>query len=241
MNIFVPSKFRIVGLAAMLIILLSACGSAESTSPTDTPAPPPPEPTSTSVPPTETPAPTPTPEDDGVVYEDPGSDCLDNGNVPTACVPLGVDILTVTITQESPLTIVIELAADGRAGVAEGDTLGVIFGIDLDRDMTTGYTSFWPELHGIGPDLDILWTDRGGFVSQNVRLYAADGTRTDGDASLTVWTWLDDNHVQVVISDELLTSASFGISGDVYVTDLYDHFVDNGHLTFPEGEVILVE
>ena len=241
MNNINLQKFRAFGLAALVAISLSACGGGEEVVPPDTPEPPSLPPTFTPAPPTDTPAPTPTPEPIVVEYEDPEGDCLDNNNVPTACIPLGVDILSVTITQESPLTIVIELAGDGVAGLTELDSWGVIIGIDLDRDLTTGYTSFWPEFHGLGPDLDIGYSNRGGSVNQNVRHYAPDGTRSDGDAGLAVWTILDDNHIQVVISDELITSASFGISGDVFVSNLYDHFVDNGHLTFPEGEVVLVE
>lgn len=244
MKMIPREKFRMIAMVALLTVFLSACSTGESASPTDPPAPtPPPLPaTFTAVSPTDTPAPTPTSEAIVVEYEDPEGDCLDNNNLPTACTPLGVDILTVTITEASPLTIVIELAGDGFAGLNALNSFGVIIGIDIDRDLTTGHTSFWPEFHGLGPDLEIRWNNEAGEVStQFVTHFAPDGATSEGDASLVVWTVLDDNHLQVVISDALITSTSIGISGDLFTGDLYDHFVDGGHVTFPEGEVVLVE
>lgn len=237
---------QLIGLLLLIGIFATACGAGGSPPPTEAP----PESASTDppLPPTDTPAPSatdiPAPNPiiapNSVVYTDPEGDCLNDDNLPTACTPPGVDILSVSITSESPLTIVIELAADGFDGFSEDGSIGVVIGIDLDRDMSTGFTSFWPEFHALGPDVEIRWSDRGGFVNQDIRLYAPDGTRSNGDATLAVWTFPDANHVQVVISSELVDSPSIGISGDVFTEGLYDHFVDDGHLTFPEGEVNLV-
>jgi len=52
---------------------------------------------------------------------------------------------------------------------------------------------------------------------------------------------LDETHLQVVLADGLVDSASIGIAGDLFTPLVYDHFVDDGHITFPEGDVILPE
>ncbi|MCH8094355.1 MAG: hypothetical protein IH953_07155 [Chloroflexi bacterium] len=225
--------------------LVSACQSAASDPAVDDspPTSPPPEPTSapalpTEIPPTSTPSASPTPEPSVVKYEDPEGDCLNNANVPTACSPLGVDILTVTISEASPLTIIMEVAEPGFEELRAGGIFGVTHGIDLDRDPTTGNTSFWPEFHLLGPDIEVHWFEENGeVVAEGVTFYAPDGTMTEGDASLAVWTVLDDTHIQVVLSDELVDSPSVAIAGDLFTPALYDHFVDGGHVTFPEGEV----
>ena len=236
---------------AMLLIvagLVSACGSAATDAPASqspsaaapsSPTDPPPEPTE--IPPTDTPAPTPTPELPVVVYEDPEGDCLDNNNVPAVCIPAGLDILRVTISEESPLTIMIEVALPGFEELQELDFFGLTFGIDFDRDATTGNTSFWPDLHLLGPDIEIHHIESGGEILEGITHYAPDGTMTEGDASQAIWTFLDANHIQVVLSDDLVNSPSIGVGGDLFAPGVYDHFVDDGHITFPEGEVILPE
>ena len=229
----------LIGLLLLFSILLSACGSADSPAPSE--APPEAEPTDPPVPPTDTPAPSPTPAPELVEYTDPEGDCLDNNNNATACTPLGVDILNVTISRESPLTIVLEIAGDGFDGLRANGNFGVIFGIDLDQDLSTGHTSFWPGFHGIGPDIEVHYFEEDGVVvASGVTHYAPGGTETEGDASLITWTVLDNNHIQLVISEELVPDKPFSISGDLFTPDLYDHFVDGGHLTFPAGEVNLV-
>ncbi len=236
----------------MLLIvagLVSACGSSATDAPeSQTPATavpsaptdPPPEPTE--IPPTDTPAPTPTPEPLVVVYEDPEGDCLDNSNNPAVCNPVSVDILTVTVSEESPLTIMIEIAEPGFEELRANGIFGATFGIDVDRDPTTGHTSFWPEFHLLGPDIEVHWFEENGEVTaQGVTHYAPDGTMTEGDASMAVWTVLDETHLQVVLADGLIDSASIGIAGDLFTALIYDHFVDGGHITYPEGEVISAE
>ena len=232
-----------------LAMILAACGAEATDAPAgdaaDEPAaaePTEPPATPTEVPPTSTPAATPTPEPLVVVYEDPEGDCLDNNNVPAPCIPTGVDILSATISEESPLTIVLEVVSPGFEELRSGGIFGMTYGIDLDQDPTTGHTAFWPDFHVLGPDLELHWFEDGGeVVAQGVSHYAPDGTMTEGDASLATWTVLDETHLQVVISDELITSPSFGLAGDLFTPNVYDHFVDEGHVTYPDGEVVLGE
>ena len=142
-----------IGLRTMALFLFvaglaAACGTSESepsaaqlpaTSPPSSPTEPP-EPTE--IPPTDTPAPPPTPEPLVVVYEDPEGDCLDSSNNPAVCNPVSVDILTVTVSEESPLTIMIEVAEPGFEELRANGIFGATFGIDVDRDPTTGNTNF---------------------------------------------------------------------------------------------------
>ena len=241
-------ELRLVPVLFVLAGLVSACGSAASDSSADQapptalpPSPTDPPPAPTDIPPTSTPAPTPTPEPLVVVYEDPEGDCIDNNsNAPTACNPAGVDILTVTISEESPLAIMIEVAAPGFDELRARGIFGVIFGIDVDRDATTGHTAFWPEFHLLGPDIELHWFEEGGeVVAEGITHYAPDGTMSEGDASQATWTVLDGTHIQVVLADGLVNSSSIGLGGDLNTPTIYDHFVDDGHITYPEGEVVL--
>lgn len=242
-------RVQLVALLLILAGLISACGSdvggssnADSLPADPAPSATVPAPTATDIPPTNTPSPSPTPEPLRVEYEDPEGDCLDNSNFPAACSPAGVDIRKVTISEESPLTILIEVAAPGFVELRANGMFGLTFGIDLDRDATTGNTSFWPDFHLLGPDIELHWFEENGVVvAEGVTHYAADGTMTEGDASQAVWTVLDDTHIQVVLSDDLIDSPSIGIAGDLFTPTLYDHFVDEGHVTYPEGDVILPE
>ena len=144
-----------------------------------------------------------------------------------------------TISEESALTIMIEVALPGFEELKGLDFFGLTFGIDVDRDATTGNTSFWPDLHLLGPDIEIHHIESGGEILEGITHYAPDGTMTEGDASQAIWTFLDANHIQVVLSDDLVNSPSIGVGGDLFAPGVYDHFVDDGHFTFPEGEVIL--
>ena len=242
MRIIGSGKVRIIRLAILLTIFLSACGPGESASPTDTSA----SlaittPIFTPIPPTLI-SPTDAPESIVVEYEDPEGDCLNYDDIANACNPLGVDILTVTISKEGPLTIVFEVASTGFEGLRALPYFGMVVAIDLDRDPTTGFTSIWPESHGIGPELVFLWAIEGGVDSGlGFSQYAPDGSTTNGDSSLVEWSVLDDNHLQVVISEELLTSQSFGIAGDFTIYGVHDFFVDGGYITFPEGALILID
>jgi len=241
-------ELRLVPILFVLAGLVSACGSAASDSSADqtpsTPLPPSPTdppPAPTDIPPTSTPAPSPTPEPLVVEYEDPEGDCLNNDNAPVVCNPAGVDILKVTISEESPLTIMIEVAPPGFEELRALDFFGLTFGIDVDRDASTGNSFFWPELHQLGPDIEIHHIEVGAEVQEGITHYAPDGTMSEGDASQAAWTVLDDTHIQVVLSNDLVNSPSIGVGGDLFAPGLYDHFVDGGHITYPEGEVVSVD
>ena len=153
---------------------------------------------------------------DHVVYEEPAGDCLSGAtNEPApSCIPVPTDILKVELTRASPLTIVIEIAPPGLPEL--GESYQFTLGLDLDMDPTTGITDFWPEFHGIGPDLVLL------------------------DPPPVEWTWLDDTHMQAVFEMEAVGDGSFGIAGDLFTGTYYDHFVDHGYLEFPSGDVHLV-
>lgn len=136
----------------------------------------------------------------------------------------------------------IEIAEPGFKELRTNGIFGATFEIDVDRDPTTEHTSFWPEFHLLSPDIEVHWLEENGeVVAEGVTHYAPDGTMTEGDASLAVWTVVDDTHLQVVLSDRLIDSASIGIAGDLFTSLIHDHFVDNGHITFPGGDVILPE
>lgn len=189
--------------------------------------------------PTSTPAPTPTPTAEEVVYEDPEGDCLSSSDgSPVTCDPAGIDIVRVTITRGSSLTIVLELAANG---VADIPRYLLVFGFDLDRQATTGNTMAWPENHGIATDLEAVISSDAGQVQTFVFRVGPDGTGEELDPTLAEWTVLDNNHIQVVISSVLIGDQSFNLAGDILGEVIFDHFVDNGHLQFPEGEVVLLQ
>lgn len=245
-------KNRQLTLSVVLLMfagLVSACGSPSVDLPdTDAPATAVPEvPTEppavpTEIPPTSTPSEPPTAEPRVVEYEDPEGDCFNNSNVPAACSPLSVDILTVTISEESPLAIMIEVAEPGFDALRANGIFGVTFGIDVDRDATTGNTAFWPEFHLIATEIELHWFEENGeVVAEGITHYAADGTMTEGDPSQAVWTVVDNTHLKVVLSEDLVTSPSIGVAGDLFTPDLYDHFADEGYIAYPEGDIILAE
>jgi len=189
---------------------------------------------------TTTMATTTTPAGEFVRYEDPVDDCLDaatNAPAPT-CMPEATDILSVEITRASPLTIVLEIAEPGLPGLP--DEYQITIGLDLDLDPGTGIVDFWPEFHGIGPDLETDFF--GGPEDFFVQAYSIEGQ--NGfillDPPPVEWTWLDETHVQVVFEMEFVGDGPFAIAGDLTTGNYYDHFVDNGHLLFPSGDVVLV-
>ena len=189
---------------------------------------------------TTTMATTTTPAGEFVRYEDPVDDCLNattNAPAPT-CMPESTDILSVEITRASPLTIVLEIAEPGLPGLP--DEFQITLGLDLDLDPGTGIVDFWPEMHGIGPDLESDFF--GGVEDFFVQAYSIEGQNEfiRLDPPPVEWTWLDDTHVEVVFEMEFVGDGPFGIAGDLSTGDYYDHFVDHGHLLFPSGEVVLV-
>lgn len=215
---------RLLGGYLLLALFISACGGAAPTpQPTATPAP----------------TATPTPTIEEVVFEDPEGDCLlQSKNTPSTCDPAGIDIVRVTITRGSPLTILLELAANG---VADIPGYLLLYGLDLDRQAATGDTTAWPENHGLAPDLEVVLFNDAGQVQSFVVSIGPDGTGEELDPSLAEWTVLDDNHIQVVISSDLIGDRPFNLAGDIFEEVIYDHFVDNGHVQFPDGEVVLLQ
>jgi len=175
-----------------------------------------------------------------VRYEDPVGDCLNAAtNEPApSCMPGPTDVLSVEITRASPLTIVIEIAEPGLAGLS--DEYQITLGLDLDMDPETGIVDFWPEFHGIGPDLETDFF--GGPEDYFVQAYAIEGQNEFImlDPPPVEWIWLDNTHVQVVFEMEAVGNGPFAIAGDLSSGDYYDHFVDNGNLQFPSGDVALV-
>jgi len=189
---------------------------------------------------TTTMATTTTPAGEFVRYEDPIDDCLNattNAPAPT-CMPVPTDILSVELTRASPLTLVLEIAEPGLAGLP--DMYQITLGLDLDLDPGTGIVDFWPEMHGIGPDLETDFF--GGPEDFFVQAYSIEGQNQfiQLDPPPVEWTWLDDTHVQVVFEMEFVGDGPFAIAGDLVTGDYYDHFVDHGHLLFPSGDVVLV-
>ena len=189
---------------------------------------------------TTTMATTTTPAGEFVRYEDPVDDCLNattNASAPT-CMPEAIDILSVEITRASLLTIVLEIAEPGLPGLP--DTYQITLGLDLDLDPGTGIVDFWPEFHGIGPDLETDFF--GGPEDFFVQAYSIEGQNEFIllDPPPVEWTWLDETHVQVVFEMESVGDGPFAIAGDLTTGNYYDHFVDNGHLLFPSGDVVLV-
>lgn len=179
---------------------------------------------------------------DHVVYEDPAGDCLSGAtNEPApSCMPVPTDILKVELTRASPLTVVIEIAPPGRPEL--GESYQFTLGLDLDMDPQTGITDFWPEFHGIGPDLE---TDYFGSSTSDeffVQAYSIEGQNGFVllDPPPVEWTWLDDTHIQAVFEMEAVGDGAFGIAGDLFTGTYYDHFVDHGYLEFPSGDVHLV-
>ena len=240
---------QVLVVAAIVMLAVVACGgdtsstpattsdvtaqtpSSSSSSSTSTTA------TSTT---TTTMATTTTPAGEFVRYEDPVDDCLNNTtNAPApTCMPVPTDILSVEITRASPLTIVLEIAEPGLPGL--GDEFQITLGLDLDLDPETGIVDFWPEFHGIGPDLETDFF--GGPEDFFVQAYAIEGQNEFIllDPPPVEWTWLDETHVQVVFEMESVGDGPFAIAGDLATGNYYDHFVDHGHLLFPSGDVVLV-
>ncbi len=240
---------RVLVAAAVFMLVAAACSSdTSSTSATtgDTTAPTSSSSSSSSTSATTTStttttmATTTTPAGEFVRYEDPVDDCLDaatNEPAPT-CMPEPTDILSVEITRASPLTIVLEIAEPGLPGLP--DEYQITIGLDLDLDPGTGIVDFWPEFHGIGPDLETDFF--GGPEDFSVQAYSIEGQ--NGfillDPPPVEWTWLDETHVQVVFEMEFVGDGPFAIAGDLTTGNYYDHFVDHGHLLFPSGDVVLV-
>jgi hypothetical protein len=198
--------------------------------------------TSTTTTTTTTMATTTTQAGDHVVYEDPAGDCLSGAtNEPApSCMPQSTDILTVELTRASPLTVVIEIAPPGRPEL--GESYQFTLGLDLDMDPHTGITDFWPEFHGIGPDLETDYFGRSTSDEFFVQAYSIEGQNGFVllDPPPVEWTWLDDTHMQAVFEMEAVGDGAFGIAGDLFTGTYYDHFVDHGYLEFPSGDVHLV-
>ncbi len=247
-------KMRLLLIAVTMLLVAAACGddtggnrdasdpfaigdssSSSSTSSTAGTA-------ATSSTTTSTTTTTTAPTGEMVVFEDPVNDCLDGQTNEAApnCMPEGTDILSVTMTRASPLSIVIEIAEPGRPGLGEYQ---FTVALDLDMDPTTGITDFWPEFHGIGPDLESDIFGNGDSDDFVVQAYAIEGQNGYVllDPPPVEWTWLDDTHIEVIFDMEAVGDGAFGVAGDLFTGSYYDHFVDGGYVEFPSGDVGLAE
>jgi hypothetical protein len=173
-----------------------------------------------------------------VTYQHTARDCfLNDTGAAVTCNPPGLDIKSVTVTRPSadgPITIVLELAS-GQS-VTTSSLWGMAYALDLDRNVSTGLQDVYPAQHGIGPELYLLYGQVNGEIKQQIKQYAADGTASDADASLAQWSWQDDTHLQVVIDPSLIPVERFNLVGDLTGQTMYDHFVEDGYLMFPEGQ-----
>ena len=164
-------------------------------------------------------------------------------NLPAPCDPEALDIRLVTVFRSSPVTIVLHFHPTDQPGTGPGlpglHSFGVIHGLDLDREISTGNTSFWSAFHGIGVDLEVFVDIRDGQVVQTaITQYAPDGTPTEAALSLAQWTILDDYHIEVVLDESLIPGDGFGIAGDIFGDEIYDHYPDDAHLGYPDGRVV---
>jgi hypothetical protein len=236
---------RVFGLILVLALVASACSglsdsltegttadasaSSSTAAPTTTVASPT---TTTSAPATTT---TTTTLVEHVEYDDPEGDCIAVRTQEQAenCDPAGTDILTVVVDRASPLTVTIGIAAPLDVETEYQFTIG----LDLDRDRQTGIVEFWPEFHGIGPDLE---SDYFGGEETIVQAYAITGASEYEvlDPESVVWSWLDDTHIQAVFPEELTGADAFGMAVSLFTGDQFDRVVDGGHLVFPSGDVV---
>ena len=179
-----------------------------------------------------------------VLYEDPANDCLslvDGTAVPAACVPASIDILSVEITRTSQLTIVIEIAAPGQPQL--GTDYSIELGLDTDRDPSTGSRNF--DDHGIGAELELDYYAReSGLTIQSANYTPGGSPGMVAVARNPEWEWLDATHLQIVADIDLVGDTPFAIAGILSTGTQptpthFDHFVDGGHLLFPEGDAKL--
>lgn len=247
-------RTRILFISAALFLVAAACGdgtggsgtradpfaigaSTSTQAPASTAA----ATTSTTTTTTTTMATTTTLAGEHVIYEDPAGDCIDGAtNEPAqACVPTSTDILSVEMTRASPFTVVIEIAAPGEPEL--GESYQFTLALDLDMDMTTGITDFWPEFHAMGPDLESDYFGSSTNDDVFVQAYSITGQNQFEmlDPPPVEWTWLDPTHLQAVFAMEAVGDGAFGFAGDLFTGVDYDHFVDHGHVVFPSGEVVL--
>ena len=115
--------------------------------------------------------------------------------------------------------------------------------MDLDNDATTGIIEgIWSEFHGIGPDLEFdYFPDTGGAPFAQIHTITPGPvfTMIEGgppDAGpFAIWTWPDDQTLQVVISDSLLPDSlsGFEVAGQTMTPDYSDAIPNEGPLTFP--------
>lgn len=177
-----------------------------------------------------------------VFHKDAAGDCLSNADgSPIACKPAGLDMLSVTATRpdpKGPVTINLELAGSGLKDLKRTSLWVLSYAFDLDRNVATGLRDVYPAQHHIGPDITLLYGEVNGSVRQLVKQYTAAGKESDADSSLATWSFPDDNHIQVVVSPSLIAVERFYLVGDIATNDMYDHFVENGYLTFPEGQAV---
>ncbi len=174
-----------------------------------------------------------------VTLKDSSGDCIANADSSAvACKPVGLDMLSATVTRpdpKGPVTINLELAGNGVKDLKATSLWALSYAFDLDRDVATGGRQVYPTQHHIGPELALIYGEVNGSVKQLIKKYSPVGTESDADISLAAWSFPDSNHIQVVISPSLIQVEQFYVVGDIANNDMFDHFVEDGYLTFPEG------
>lgn len=256
-------RYRWVVLIGAFALVASSCGSSSdsddgtstATDATDAPAETSP-PASTAAPTTAAPttaAPATTAEPTTTVaptttaapgpwepYQDDENDCKRNRDYADAPVCMPPDIDTVSITRNSPLTIVTLFRA-----IPAPSGWQLTIGFDLDNDPSTGINEgIWSEFHGIGPDLEVdYFPDVGGSPFAQIHDVAPGPVYTNLEGGppdvgpLGVWTWLDDMTLQLVLSDTLVpdSASGFPIAGQTMTDDYHDAFPDEDQqpLAFP--------
>jgi len=148
------------------------------------------------------------------------------------------DIDTVTVTRNSPLTVVVAFLAPPT-----GLDWQLTVAFDLDSDPTTGITGFiWGDFHGIGPDLefDYFADFQGAPFAQTTQIDPGpvfDTLETGVPEDLTIgnWMWLDDMTLQLTVSEDAVPESApmFYIAGQTMTPDYNDPFPDNGPMSFP--------
>jgi hypothetical protein len=177
-----------------------------------------------------------------VVQKVAAAQCISNNDASAvACSPRGLNILSVTVTRpdaKGPVTISLELAGNGVKDLRGMPLWGLTYAFDLDRNVATGLRDVYPSQHHMGPDLTLLYGEVNGDAKAIYKRYTPSGSSADVDINFVQWSFPDNNHIQATVSSSLIPVEQFYLVGDIVDNDMFDHFVREGYLTFPEGQVV---